>query len=88
MEVIIHLPRSKEGQEDASTSIENLLVLSCYFSMDSIPHGRAKIKKTVEMFAGKLDNISTVRRIPDKSSKRSTFHLYALLSLRYNKPVL
>ena len=64
MEVIIHLPRSKEGQEDASTSIENLLVLSCYFSMDSIRQCKRKIKKLIEMFTGKPDNISTVRRIP------------------------
>ena len=46
------------------TSVENLLVLSCHFSMDSIRQRTRKIKKSVEMFVVKPDNISTVRRIP------------------------
>lgn len=56
--------------------------------MDSIRQRARKIKKSIEMFTGIPDNISIVGRIPDKSGKRSTFHLYALVSLRYNKPVL
>ena len=48
----------------ASTSIENLSGLSYYISMDSIRQRTRKIKKSVEMFVVKPDNISTVRRIP------------------------
>ena len=41
------------------TSIENLLALSCYFSMDSIRHREKKINSFDEMFANKPGNIST-----------------------------
>ena len=41
------------------TSIENLLVLSCYISMDSIRHREIKINSSDEMFADKPGNIST-----------------------------
>jgi len=40
------------------TSIENLLVLSCYISMDSIRHREIKINSSDEMFADKPGNIS------------------------------
>ena len=40
------------------TSIENLLVLSCYFSMEIILHRERKINGLAEKFTNKPDNIS------------------------------